>query len=133
LCQLPPEIFTSIIFKNGVRYNRKLTKDLHSKVNGIIPFQIILMQYNDYGGGKMEIAKRGKPFRLDSLYDGWDEAPKKAGIYVVYTGRPINIGLEGLTKREFCILESLLFCVIGYTNSGTSSIRQVGCCGHTQR
>ena len=27
---------------------------------------------------------------MDSLDDGWDEAPKKAGIYVVYTGRPIN-------------------------------------------
>jgi len=38
----------------------------------------------------MEIAKWGKPFQLDSLDDGWDEAPKKAGIYVVYTGRPIN-------------------------------------------
>jgi len=100
--------------------------DLHSKLNGIIPFQIILMQYNDYGG-----AKWGKPFRLDSLDDGWDEAPKKAGIYVVYTGRPINRA-GGPDKREFCILESLLFCVIGYINSGTSSIRQVGCCGYTQ-
>jgi len=38
----------------------------------------------------MEIAKWGKPFRLDSLNDGWDEAPKKAGVYVVYTGKPIN-------------------------------------------
>jgi hypothetical protein len=38
----------------------------------------------------MEIAKWGKPFRLDSLDDDWEEAPRRAGVYVVYTGRPIN-------------------------------------------
>ena len=37
----------------------------------------------------MKIAKWGKPFRLDTLYDGWDEAPRKAGVYVVYTAKKI--------------------------------------------
>jgi excinuclease UvrABC nuclease subunit len=38
----------------------------------------------------MEMPKWGEPFRLDILYDDWDEAPKKAGIYVVYTGETIQ-------------------------------------------
>ena len=38
----------------------------------------------------MEIAKWGKPFRLDTLYDGWDEAPRKAGVYAVYTDKTIH-------------------------------------------
>jgi len=38
----------------------------------------------------MEMPKWGEPFRLDILYDGWDEAPRKAGVYVVYTGKTIQ-------------------------------------------
>jgi hypothetical protein len=38
----------------------------------------------------MQIGKWGEPFRLDILYDGWDEAPRKAGVYVVYTGKTIQ-------------------------------------------
>jgi hypothetical protein len=38
----------------------------------------------------MELAKWGKPFRLDTLDAGWDEAPRKAGVYVVYTGKTIH-------------------------------------------
>lgn len=37
----------------------------------------------------MKIAKWGKPFRLDSLDPGWEAAPKKAGVYVVYNGKMI--------------------------------------------
>jgi len=37
----------------------------------------------------MEIAKWGKPFRLDTLYENWDEAPRKAGVYVVFAGKKI--------------------------------------------
>jgi hypothetical protein len=37
----------------------------------------------------MEIAEWGKPFRLDTLYERWEEAPKKAGVYVVYSGKKI--------------------------------------------
>jgi len=35
-------------------------------------------------------AKWGKPFRLHTLDDRWDEAPRKAGIYVVYTDKTIH-------------------------------------------
>jgi len=38
----------------------------------------------------MEMPKWGEPFRLDTLYDGWDKAPRKAGVYAVYTGKAIN-------------------------------------------
>lgn len=38
----------------------------------------------------MQIAKWGKPFRLDSLDKEWDEAPQKAGVYVVYSGKTIH-------------------------------------------
>lgn len=38
----------------------------------------------------MEKIKWGKPFQINSLYDGWDEAPKKAGIYVIFVGKTIQ-------------------------------------------
>jgi hypothetical protein len=38
----------------------------------------------------MQIAKWSEPFRLDSLDEGWDDAPRRAGVYVVYNGKTIQ-------------------------------------------
>lgn len=38
----------------------------------------------------MQMAEWGEPFRLDILHDEWNKAPRRAGVYVVYTGKTIH-------------------------------------------